>query len=140
MEGPAEETLNLEGVVLRRGNVVIHAPLASEQARAESILSSLGDEYALSRQETPTRRYVIGIPGYMVALGPEGIVKFLQKRNRQLPANSLTPVSLYRGKGARPKPVLFVELSEEGEAYLATVGFILQTLTGPVQVRPARNE
>ena len=135
--GPAQETLDLEGVILNRGAVVINTPRESDQSRVMDVLDSLGSEFNITREDRTSRRYIIGLPGYMVELGAQGALNLLYIQNSALQRGSLTPISLFRGTASRPHPILFVDVSEEAEQVLRSLGFSLKTLTGPVGVRPA---
>ena len=130
--------LDLQGVVLNNGRVLINTPEPRQQNMVAEILRTLGDEYIIST-EAPTRRFRIGLPGYLVDLGMEGATAILMSQNLELPDGGIRPISLFRGHGDNPRPVLFVEVSEAAEAQLESMGFKLKTLTGDVVVRPVSN-
>ena len=137
--GPAQETLDLEGVILNRGAVVINTPRETDQTRVIEVLDPLGSEYIITREDRTSRRYVIGMPGYMVELGAQGALDLLHIQNPALLRGSIIAISLFQGTASRPHPILFVDVSEEAEQVLRSLGFSLKTLTGPVGVRPAED-
>ena len=74
----------------------------------------------------------------MAAMSMADIVSLLEMQNPNLPRGGITPVSLFPGKGERPRPVLFADLSEETVKYLTKVGMSLRTFSSKVGVRPLK--
>ena len=136
-----ENHLDLQGVFLSGGGVLVNTPSERDQTLVLSLLRSMpSDTYSLTTRAHPARRFRIGLPGYLVDMGGARATEILMSQNLELPAGSLTPISLFRGRGERPHPVLFVEVSDEGVARLEAMDFTIRTLTGSVVVRPANHQ
>ena len=88
------------------------------------------------------RVYVVIVPRALAGLGGLEFTTDLQEFNTELhglPANSILYKSSKRDTvtlGGKPEPRfrVFMEVSPEGEVYLASKGYFLQTLTSPVKV------
>jgi len=135
-----DSPIDLEGVILNRsGSVRVMTSSEVGQGRVARALTNLGPDYTREAgRETRLRRYVIGLTGYMAAMSMADIVSLLEMQNPNLPRGGITPVSLFPGKGERPRPVLFADLSEETVKYLTKVGMSLRTFSSKVGVRPLK--
>ena len=88
------------------------------------------------------RVYVVIVPRALAGLGGLEFTTDLQEFNTELhglPANSILYKSSKRDTvtlGGKPEPRfrVFMEVSPEGEVYLASKGYFLQTLTSAVKV------
>lgn len=80
------------------------------------------------------RRFAFGGPGYLMGLPDGAIIGFLQNQNPDLPPGSLRLVSVNRGGRS---VTAYVDVSEEGYAFLSERDFTLQTMTTPITLRPA---
>ena len=127
--------LDLSGVKLHNGRVRVSCDGLPSQ---EAVVSALrGIEGFTVSTVQPPRRYILGLPGYMVAIGGARAIALLERQNPDLPRGGMTLVSLHRGSGANPHPIMFVDLSEEAERYVLSHGSRLDTLPKPIGVRPA---
>ena len=115
-------------------------PTVETQNRVFRALANVGPDYLVREGHiAPSRRYVIGIPGYLAAQTPQVVVQALELQNPDLPRGSLTPVSVFQGVGERPRPVVFVDASEEAVEYLTSVSMTLRTFSGTITARPLAN-
>jgi hypothetical protein len=133
--------VDLQGVMRQAGRVLINAPDPHQQTILQEILRTLGSEFVVSTASR-RRRYVIGLPGYLMdaVMGMEGAVSILMSQNLSIPDGGITPINLFRGHGTNPRPILFVELTDEAIAQLSRMGWRLKTLTTDVVVRPANDD
>lgn len=127
--------INLSGVKLHNGRVRVCCDSLLSQ---EAVVAALrGIEGYTVATVVPPRRYILGLPGYMVVIGGPRSITLLERQNSGLPRGGMTYVSLHPGSGAKPHPIMFVDLTEEAEQYVLSHGCHLNTLTKPIGLRSA---
>ena len=123
-------------IVLRDSRVVGGRVLllCEDEASREAVARMLETRGDLTIAEgQSTQRLLFSVPGYLEGLDGEAVVRFLTNQNPRLPPDSINFVSLVAG----PPVTVFVDVSEEALRYLGTVGYRLDTISRPVQLRPA---
>ena len=80
------------------------------------------------------RRLVFGGPGYLNNMSPVHIQLLLENQNPELPRGSLRVVSV--DKDGR-NPLFFVEVTDEGFAFLKGRNFVLDSMTSKIFFHPA---
>jgi hypothetical protein len=109
--------------------------VAEDEGSREAIVALLEARTDLTVRSGPIRRrFAFGGPGYLMSLPDQAILRFLLAQNPEMPAGSMSMVSVNRGgQGV----TAYVDVTEEGYSYLASRRFQLRTMTTPVTLRPA---
>ena len=109
--------------------------VAEDEGSREAIVALLEARSDLTVRSGPIRRrFAFGGPGYLMSLPDQAILRFLLAQNPEMPAGSMSLVSVNRGgQGV----TAYVDVTEEGYSYLASRRFQLRTMTTPVTLRPA---
>lgn len=107
-----------------------------DQETADNIRELLAVRGDISFVEGPgvLRRFVFGGPGYLNNMTPEQIQGLLVNQNPGLPQGSIRVVSVDR---SGQNPLFFVEITEEGHAFLKERDFYLNSMTSEMFFRPA---
>ena len=147
---PGAAPVNFTGVRLAGNSIRIDCAdkessvLATRVAR-EELDSNSRPLYAVESRRLPQlTRFMMGVPGYMAEVGGELAIRMLetqnQRRNGQLPPGSIRFVSMHTGdsrSGTGQSSVMYVDVTDEGVAFLRNNDFTLRTLTRPCRLRPA---
>jgi hypothetical protein len=142
ISGEDEGPIDLQGIIMHRGGTPassVRVMTSNEvgQRRVHRALANVGRDYAVETGTVArTRRFVIGLTGYMAAMPPQDIIRVLEMQNPDLPRGGITAISLFPGRGEQPRPVLFADVSEEAITFLTSVGMSLRTFSSSVGVRP----
>ena len=107
-----------------------------DQETADNIRELLAVRGDVSFVEGPgvLRRFVFGGPGYLNNMTPEQIQGLLENQNPGLPRGSIRVVSV---DTSGQNPLFFVEITEEGHAFLKERDFYLDSMTSEMFFRPA---
>ena len=85
---------------------------------------------------TGVQRFIFGVPGYMVHLTGEQVTALMERQNPGMTRGGFYVVSQHSG----PRHTVFVDLREDVQQFLETVGFSLNTLTSTVRLRPLESD
>ena len=147
---PGATEVNFTGVRLAGESIRIDCAdkessvLATKVAR-EELDGNSRPLYAVEARRLPQlTRFMMGVPGYMAEVGGQLAIRMLetqnQRRNGRLPPGSIRFVSMHTGdsrSGTGQSSVMYVDVTDEGVAFLRNNDFTLRTLTRPCRLRPA---
>lgn len=115
------------------GSIRLTGPDQETADNIREILEARGD-VRFTEGPGVLRRFVFGGPGYLNNMTPEQIQGLLENQNPGLPQGSIRVVSVdTSGKN----PLFFVEITEEGHAFLKERDFLLDSITSQMFFRPA---